>query len=836
MTNEIRVLNVDDEPDYADLTAQYLSREDEQITVEVASDAEEALEVIQTHSIDCVVSDYDMPGMNGIDLLAEVRERHPDLPFILYTGKGSEEIASEAISAGVTDYLQKRPGPDQSVILANRIENAVAKARAERRAEDAYGLYRSLAEDALDTSEVGTIILDSNFYVVWINSAIETYFGIDRDEVIGESKRALIDSHIASIFEAPEAFAQTVTATYDDNTGVEEFECHILPAGERHERWLRHWSQPIEAGRFAGGRIEHYTDITEYKEREREIARLNELHETVLANIRDAVFLTDDDGRFTYICPNVEYIFGYDRDDVADIGTIQALLGERLVKAEALAERGEIHNIEVTTENHAGEPRQLLVTASTVEIEEGSQLYSIRDITDRADRERAYQELSRRHELALEATDTGVWEWNMETDEVVWTEALERLMGLEPGEFGGTFDAYAEFLHPDAVGTIEHAVETALVGSGVFDEEFRMIREDGEVIWVHGQGKIFSDDGPRRMLGITTDITDRKAQEVTLREEQQFIETAINTLNDIFYVITPDGEFIRWNHELPAVTGYTDAEIGGMNALDLFEGDDIERIQGFFEEVVETGEAVVEVELVTKDGESIPHSSRASRLHHADGELAGITGISRDVTDRLEREQRLERQNERLEEFAQIVSHDLRNPLAVAQGRLELVREEHESESLDAIARAHDRMNVLIEDLLTLAREGEAVKDVERVDLDELAEECWLTVNRAAARLEVDSGLRIEADRSRLKQLIENLFRNAIEHGGEDVTISLGAVESGFYLEDDGPGIPEDEREAVLSPGFTTSETGTGYGLSIVAEVVEAHGWDIRVTEGAGGG
>ena len=131
----IHVLHVDDEPAIADLTAECLEREDDRLAVETATSVSDGLDFLADGDYDCIVSDFDMPGQDGIDFLKAVRERHPNLPFILYTGKGTEEIASEAISAGVTDYLQKESSTGQYTVLANRIANSVAQARASQRIE-----------------------------------------------------------------------------------------------------------------------------------------------------------------------------------------------------------------------------------------------------------------------------------------------------------------------------------------------------------------------------------------------------------------------------------------------------------------------------------------------------------------------------------------------------------------------------------------------------------------------------------------------------------------------------------------------------------------------------
>lgn len=220
--------------------------------------------------------------------------------------------------------------------------------------------------------------------------------------------------------------------------------------------------------------------------------------------------------------------------------------------------------------------------------------------------------------------------------------------------------------------------------------------------------------------------------------------------------------------------------------------------------------------------------------------LAGALATAMEQVQQTEqlrvRERELIKQNARLEEFASIVSHDLRNPLGVASGRLELASEECDSEHIEHVERAHGRIRALIEDLLTLAREGETVTDLEPVALAPLIEGCWANVETAEAMLVTEVERTIQADKSRLKQLFENLMRNAVEHGGEDVSVTVGGLDDGFYIEDDGPGIPADEREHIFEAGYSTSEDGTGFGLSIVKQIIEAHDWRIRVTDGAEGG
>jgi len=224
-------------------------------------------------------------------------------------------------------------------------------------------------------------------------------------------------------------------------------------------------------------------------------------------------------------------------------------------------------------------------------------------------------------------------------------------------------------------------------------------------------------------------------------------------------------------------------------------------------------------------------------------QVTGRALLVHDVTDRERRKQtlqertaELERQNERLDDFASIVSHDLRNPLNVANGAVDLAEQYGDSEYYEKLRWSHDRIESIIDDVLTLARQGRTIEETEYVTLDAVATDAWRHVETDEASLRVVADATVEADRGRLVQVFENLFRNAAEHSDGDVTVTVGPLEDGFYVADDGPGIPEDQYDEVLERGFTTSDTGTGLGLSIVRTVVDAHGWDVTVTSSTDGG
>lgn len=207
-----------------------------------------------------------------------------------------------------------------------------------------------------------------------------------------------------------------------------------------------------------------------------------------------------------------------------------------------------------------------------------------------------------------------------------------------------------------------------------------------------------------------------------------------------------------------------------------------------------------------------------------------------------EQREQLIRENERLEEFASIVSHDLRNPLNVAQLRFDLVKSECDSDHLDSVEQSLERMETLIEDVLTLARGGNTVSDFEELSLLAVARAAWRNVDTQDATLSIEDDVEIHADESRLQQLFENLFRNAVEHaipdGADtaDLTVEVGVFEEGFYVADNGVGIPAEVRDELFTHDGATTEDGGGLGLAIVSRIAEAHGWDVQATDATTGG
>jgi PAS domain S-box-containing protein len=363
------------------------------------------------------------------------------------------------------------------------------------------------------------------------------------------------------------------------------------------------------------------------------------------------------------------------------------------------------------------------------------------------------------------------------------------------------------------------------------------IRIDAETRhWHTTLAPVVEDDEVVQLVGATRDVTEQRERERTLAARNRAMEKAPVGIT----ISDPDQEdnpLVYVNEEYEDMTGYDEAEVDGRNCRFLQgEGTDPEPVRQMREAVDAREPVSVELRNYRKDGTEFWNRVDIAPVFDEDGDLLQFVGYQQDVTERVEYARQLEAQNERLDQFVSLVSHDLRNPLDVAGTRLDLAQQKRDSEHLDAVEGALDRMETLVEDLLTLARGGKQDVEPESIPLGVLAEQCWAHVETGDVTLDVASDRTVEANRDRLSQLLENLFRNALEHGGDVTTITVGALEDGFYVEDDGQGIPEADRDRVFEDGYSTSRDGTGFGLSIVSEFAAARGWTVSVTEGDAGG
>jgi PAS domain S-box-containing protein len=373
---------------------------------------------------------------------------------------------------------------------------------------------------------------------------------------------------------------------------------------------------------------------------------------------------------------------------------------------------------------------------------------------------------------------------------------------------------------------------------GTRDEDEITVERDGEQRFLLANiSSLTHNEQTIGRLLLLRDVTEQRAVQ---RRYQALIENS----SDIILVTETDGTIRYASPSITNVMGVDPDAVIGESCFDLVDEDDRRSLETGFETITEDPDATVRSEYRSTDADGNERVLEGVARNMLDNPyVEGIVVNAREITERKKRERELEETNkeltdanQRLEQFASVISHDLRNPINVAKGHVGLARERGDEQHFEKIEESLSRMEAIIQDVLTLAREGESIGETESVRLEEIASEAWEHVATDEATLVVAEDGEFEADSDRLLQLLENLFRNAEEHGSDDVTVTVGLNWDTIYVGDDGPGVPPDKRDEVLESGYTTNEGGTGLGLSIVSQIAEAHGWDVSVTESADGG
>ncbi|WP_324755825.1 hybrid sensor histidine kinase/response regulator [Haloarcula sp. GH36] len=427
-----------------------------------------------------------------------------------------------------------------------------------------------------------------------------------------------------------------------------------------------------------------------------------------------------------------------------------------------------------------------------------------------------------------------------------------------------------------------------LEGDEIPDEKlpFRRVVDTGEPIfdfvhkiqWPEGDERVLSVSGAPLFDGESvdsvvfslTDITDRRYREdrlIRLHEASRDLYDA-DTTEEIADITSQAAAEIL-DFELNGVHLY-DEEAGGLAPVAVSERTEqvadslVTFDQGIAWEVYESGTVRSYADIREAPELYDPETDMRSGLYFPLGRHGVLLANSKQpddfgetdlwlgrllaanattAFDRIERESLLRSrtnalaaQNRRLDEFASVVAHDLRSPLHKADSLLELWRQTGDESHVDEASDTLSKMETLIDDLLSFARQDTTERKTEPVSVREAAERTWKTLSADAAALSIDGDRQIVAAPSRLNRILANLFDNSVRHGGEGVTITVGFLEDGFYVADDGPGIPPDERTAVFETGYSSTDDGTGFGLAIVRRAVDAHDWEVTITESDAGG
>ncbi|KYH24774.1 bacterioopsin transcriptional activator [Halalkalicoccus paucihalophilus] len=512
---------------------------------------------------------------------------------------------------------------------------------------DETAAIASLVDDVLADVDVGIVVFDENFDVAWLNAAIERYFGLTPERVVGTDKRTLLEEHIAPLVDDLDAFVETVLATDDDNASTERFECHVTSDDGYEERWLKHCSKPIESGAYAGGQVDLYYDITNQKH-EQQLRRERELVQQIFDTAPVGIGVLSPTGDIIRANERADSLLGVTDNDpdeyVAEERTIYDADGnpvplDEQPHTQVLDTGTPVFDWQCQLEQSNGERRWLSVNAAPLEDAEGDSdriVVTGKDITQLKEQarrlERQRDELESELDEVFERVSDGFYGLDNDLRFSYINDHAAELLDLSKSDaigsyVGDTLDMTDSFKHS--------LVEAAEEGRSVVHEEYYEPLDAWFETAIHP-----SESGVSVYF---RNVTERKQRE---HELQQY-ETIIETINDGVYVLDAEGRFVLVNDAYCELTSYDrEALLGSLAAMVVNE--QTQAAAGRLEDELVAGKrehASLEADVQTADGETIPAEATFAMLP---GDGRRRVGVVRDITERKEREQELERQREQL--------------------------------------------------------------------------------------------------------------------------------------------------------------------------------------------
>jgi len=564
---------------------------------------------------------------------------------------------------------------------------------------------------------------------------------------------------------------------------------------------------------------------------EREAERSAQRIQQVFERITDAFVAIDREWRYTYVNDRAAELLETDPDDLLGQHVLEAFPELEGTAFEDAFERAMRDQEPVTVDEHF-EPLDTWSEVRVFPARDGLSIY-FRDITERKRREEALREERAFTESIFAGLPDALYTFDETGTFLRWNDEFAAATGYSDAEIAEMHPL--EFV-PDDEESKTAANVAAVVENGeqVTVESYLETKAGERVPYEFTGAPLVDRDGTELgLVGIGRDITDR-------REREREFAAVFNNTYQFTGLLEPDGTLIRAND--------TALEFGGVDREAVIGSHLAETVWVMEENRERVGEAVeraAEGEFVRFEmeiegaGEPAVIDFSVKPVTDEDGEVVLLIPEGRDITERNRREQELARKNERLEAFTSVVSHDLKNPLSVASGCLELYREsaEPDPELIERAADALDRMEWLIDDLLDLAEKGRVVDEPVAVALSPVLDRAIGLVDTDGVEVAVSGDeATVLADRDRLAQLVENLLSNATEHADERVRVEVDDGGRRLAVADDGPGIPPEEREAVFQPGYSDTDEGHGFGLAIARDIAEAHGWSLDAEDSELGG
>jgi PAS domain S-box-containing protein len=840
MAGGVRVLYVDDEPGLHDVVREFLEMGGE-FSVDTTLSAPAALGILATTPYDAIVSDYHMPKMDGIEFLKRVRESDTTIPFILFTGKGREEVVIEAINNGATFYLQKGGDPEaQFAELGHKIRQSVRSRRAE--------LERMRSEEKFSRLFIANPSLEAitdltTGRLVDVNDAFTRTTGYSREELIGKSTREI------DLFVDYPRRERMIQATADN--GLVQTHGTRIKTKSGTIRILDFTVQRIRAGDNEL-LFSQAVDVTDWKRAEDELHKSEERFRTIVETFPDLIWEIDTGGKIQYVSPVVSTILGYMPEDLAGKPITNLIPGpERQFilreLARFMAAEGPRLPLEVPVLHRDGHELLLEIRPSKITGADGTVTGSCgfaRDITERKIVEEALSESEARFRTLFENSNDamtvhGFTPEGMPSHFIDVNENACRLTGYTREEL-----LSMSALELDDPATWKEARSTMqeLMQRGELVFERNSVRKDGQKIRAEISAHIFRLDNRKVLLSSIRDITGRKLAEGALAESEEKYRSFVENVNEIVFSLDPKGTFTYLSPKITELLGYEPREFIGKTCKSLIHPDDLPACLAVFRRTMQRGEKIsgLEYRIRHKDGTWSWHSQSASAVRDASGTIVAFQGICHDVTGRKNAEEALQQANKKLSLLSGITRHDINNQLLTVDGFISILKRKAADPSLDPF---FSRITIATRQIASLIR---FTKEYEKIgmhapvwqDLRALVDGAGADVLQGKIALSNDlpAGMEVFAD-PLIAKVFFNLLDNAQRHGGKITTVRFSLEEQNgsriIVCADDGDGVPADEKERIFERGFGKN---TGFGLAISREILDITGLAITETGKSGTG